>query len=69
MYGQFRSFLGGGAIFFAAEDDEPTSVFLKGQCPIMEAVEGGGVLVLDVAAEAPLIKGRGCGLPRPLIAA
>jgi hypothetical protein len=35
MYGQFRSFLGGGAIFFAAKDDEPASVFLKGQCPIM----------------------------------
>jgi hypothetical protein len=35
MYGQFRSFLGGGAVFFAAKDDEPASVFLKGQCPIM----------------------------------
>jgi hypothetical protein len=35
----------------------------------MAAMEGGGVLILDVAEEAPLIKGRGCGLPRPLMAA
>jgi hypothetical protein len=68
MYSRFRSFLECGVVFFVAEDDT-LSIFLKGQRPVMVVVEGGGVLVLDAAAEAPLIKGRGRGLSRPLMVA
>jgi hypothetical protein len=44
MYGRFRSFLGGGAFFFAAADEEaPMSwVFLNCQRLVMVVVEGGG---------------------------
>jgi hypothetical protein len=64
----FRSFLGGGAFFLALDEEAPVSVFLKCHRPVMVAVEDGGVLVPDANTETPLIKGRGHGLPRPLMA-
>jgi hypothetical protein len=43
MYGRFLSFSGGGAFFFAGEDeDAPVSVFFNGQRLVMVAVDGGG---------------------------
>jgi hypothetical protein len=69
MYGRFCSFLAADAFFLALNEEVSTSVFRKGQRPLLVAVEGGGVLVLDVAAGEPFIKGRGRGLPRPLMPA
>jgi hypothetical protein len=44
MYGRFSPILGGGAFFFAPEDEEASVswVFLNGQHAVMEAMEGGG---------------------------
>jgi hypothetical protein len=38
MYGRFLSFLGGGTLALALEDEVPASVFLNAQRPVMVAV-------------------------------
>jgi hypothetical protein len=68
MYGRFLSFLGGGAFFLTTEDDAPTSVFLKGQHPVMVDVEGGGCSGSGHGRDIASYRGRGRGLPRPLMA-
>jgi hypothetical protein len=44
--------LGGGAFFLALLEEALVSDLWKGQRPVMMAMGGGGVLVLDVASDA-----------------
>jgi hypothetical protein len=53
MYGWFLSFLGGGALALALEDEAPVLVLLNGQRPVMVAVGEGDVVLLDAATSSP----------------
>jgi hypothetical protein len=59
------------ALALALDDEAPTSVFRNGQRRVMVAV-GEGRRWFCYGHDhggAPVIKGRGCGLRRPLMAA
>jgi hypothetical protein len=68
MHGWFHSFLGGGAFFLVAEDEEASaSVFLNGQHPVIVAVEGGGGCSGSGRGRGSAsYKERGHGFPRAI---
>jgi hypothetical protein len=67
MYVRFLSYLGGGAL--ALEDEAPALVFLNGQRPVMVAVWGGDVVLLDAATTSPFKEEEDSVSVAPLMAA
>jgi hypothetical protein len=67
MYDRFRSFLGGGALALALDEEASALDLQKGQRPVMAVVgRRGGALLLDAATGSASYKGKRTRSPKAI---